>query len=194
MEEYFLLPLHEIFKDEDTIQKIHAQTIAILQDEWPRAEELRKRAISRSCNGLPTSFSLVRKSEPHDAHGYCQISPVPGLEDCCFLESVVIQRDLRGTGLGRILVKFVEDYVGANEFACKSRIVLTAKPDQAGFYKRLNYTSCEPIAYTSGSAAKLIPPIFLERLAAVNQSKNVKSAKPTIERTNNVEWLHKLLV
>lgn len=73
---------------------------------------------------------------------HLKISAIQTNMRCCFIESVVVDRKLRGQGLGKLIMKYAEDY--CREFLLLDTIYLSTI-DQLGFYQKLNYTICPPV-------------------------------------------------
>lgn len=126
-----LLHKHPEYKD---------QCCRLINEEWKRSETARMRTLDNSRDSLPTSLVLIRDKK---VLGHCRLSSIPSIPTSCFIETVVISKSLRGTGLGSYLMKKTEEY-------CEStlrleRIYLSTK-DQVPFYSKLGYCVCEPVS------------------------------------------------
>jgi len=84
-----LLPLHEN-------QHFHNHVIELLNDEWPQSKTIRMRRLERSCNEFPLSYILIDNND--QLIGYCYIDRLLDDEQSVIIESVCIQRKLRGHG------------------------------------------------------------------------------------------------
>lgn len=116
----------------------------LLNEEWKRSETARLRSLECSSDKLPTSLILLANKT---LIGHCKLSPIPSITDACFVESVVIDRSLRGKGYGSYLMTKAEDY-------CKHCLGLNAiylaTKGQEGFYKKLGYNVCAPVSIYGG--------------------------------------------
>lgn len=109
----------------------------LINAEWKRSETARVRSLLSSEDDLPTSLILL---EGGRVIGHCKLSKIPNIKDACFIESVVIDKLLRGKGYGTYLMKKVEEY-------CKNlhlNTIYLSTIDQEGFYKKLGYVTCNP--------------------------------------------------
>lgn len=116
------------------------QCCRLINEEWKRSETARMRTLDNSSDNLPTSLVLIRDK---NVLGHCRLSIIPSISTSCFIETVVIDKSLRGIGLGSYLMKKAEEY-------CEStlrleRIYLSTK-DQVSFYSKLGYCMCEPVS------------------------------------------------
>jgi Mg/Co/Ni transporter MgtE len=84
-----LLPLHEN-------QHFQNSVIELLNDEWPQSKTIRIRRLERSCNEFPLSYILIDNKD--QLIGYCYIDRLLDDEQSVIVESVCIQRKLRGNG------------------------------------------------------------------------------------------------
>lgn len=115
------------------------QCCQLINSEWPRSEVARMRSLQASCDNLPTSLVLT-KDETVLAH--LKLSAIPSRMNCCFVESVVVDREFRGKGLGKLLMRYAEEYA-ADFLFCN--IVYLSTIDKVGFYEKLCYSVCPPI-------------------------------------------------
>jgi hypothetical protein len=84
-----LLPIHEN-------EQFQNNVIELLNDEWPQSKTIRMRRLERSCDEFPLSFILIDSSDK--LIGYCYIDRLLDEEQSVIVESVCIQRTLRGNG------------------------------------------------------------------------------------------------
>ncbi|CAL8110864.1 unnamed protein product [Orchesella dallaii] len=128
----------------------YEQTVALLNNQWPRSRTARLRSLEQgSRDSLPTSLVLLQKDDngKDTVVAHSKISPVPYQPKLCFIESVVVAPQLRGKGLGRLIMERTESYVKALGI---TTVYLTTF-DQQGFYSRLGYELCDPIVVFGGS-------------------------------------------
>lgn len=96
--------------------------------------------LERSSDHLPTNLVLIQDKK---LIGHIKLSPIPTVKDCCFAESVVIEKELRGRGFGSFLMKEAEEYCKKN-LQLKTIYLSTMEKEQ--FYKNLGYINCQPIS------------------------------------------------
>lgn len=113
---------------------------SLINEEWKRSDTARLHSLQSSGDHLPVSLILL-----HDKKliGHLKLSNIPSLKHACFVESVVIVKELRGKGFGRFLMKKAEEYAQNN--LCLNTVYLSTK-GQEEFYKKLGYYKCTPIS------------------------------------------------
>lgn len=112
----------------------------LINSEWQRSETARLRSLDSSRDELPTSLILLKLDK---VIGHCKLSPIPSIPDGCFIESVVIEKNIRGQGYGKYLMEKAEEY--CRTFLNLQVIYLSTK-GQETFYYKLGYSVCEPIS------------------------------------------------
>lgn len=162
--EYEAVPLHQ--------HKHYANTcIDILNDEWPRSKAARHHSLEKSCDDLPCTLVFRRKND-HEVVGSSRLVSVQGKDKACLFESVIIRRDLRGTGLGKKLMEATEEFARKMNF--KTAYLNTI--DKQGFYSHLGYTVCSPVI-SLGDNAHRVPAELLQKLmgASISSTENIVS-------------------
>ncbi|GAB0088180.1 N-alpha-acetyltransferase 80 [Sergentomyia squamirostris] len=131
---FTVIPIH---KRPDLIE-----TCALLiNDEWPRSLGARMAQLCNSSDNLPTNLVLLKSEKLVLAH--IKITPVPWDSSACFLESVVVNKDCRGQGLGTYLMRQAEQYCSQE---LHLSVIYLSTVDQVRFYEKLGYKECEPIS------------------------------------------------
>lgn len=129
-----IVPMHER-------PELMEDVATLINSEWPRSMGARLAQLRASSECLPTSLLLLKKDLV--VLGHVKLSPIGSQPDCCFVESVVVDKDFRGQGLGSLLMRHTELY-------CLSRLRLNciylSTIDQMQFYAKLGYVECEPIS------------------------------------------------
>ncbi|CAF1033565.1 unnamed protein product [Adineta ricciae] len=128
-----LLPLHEN-------RDFYEHVLELLNDEWPQSKTIRMRRLERSCNDLPLSYILV--GDQNQLIGYCYVDRMFNEEQSVIVESVCIQRNLRGHGYGKILMKLLEDHL--RERMPKIEWVYLTTTDKRHFYEKCGYEETSP--------------------------------------------------
>lgn len=113
----------------------------LINDEWPRSETARMMSLKASCDKLPTSLVLITNDKK--VIGHCKLTAIPNLPESCFMESVVISKELRGKKLGTFLMGKAEEYC-KNTLSLKT-VHLSTKGQEL-FYSKLGYEQCAPIS------------------------------------------------
>ena len=149
-------------------EKYLQQTACLLNTEWPRSLSQRLHSLEAfmtTPNGMeemafkmPVSLILVHKEENKVvAHASLVTiattnSKTNQTDNLCFLQSLVVDKSLRGKGLGKKLVKCCEEYVlqlankSAETTVKFDHLYLTTK-DQQTFYERIGFVRTEPILF-----------------------------------------------
>lgn len=130
-----MVPIHKY-------PELMSQCCRLINSEWPRSEVARMRSLEASSDNLPTSLVLTRDFN-QTVLAHLKLSAIHSKMHSCFVESVVVDRKYRGQGLGRIIMKYAEDY--CRDFLLINTIYLSTI-DQVGFYQKLNYEICEPVS------------------------------------------------
>jgi hypothetical protein len=111
--------------------------------------------LDKSNDGLPYSIVLLEhKPDKADAEliGHSRLCKVVHEPTAGFVESVVVRKNRRGMGLGRILMGDTEKH--AVKIGLTKLYLCTY--DKQSFYQHLGYKFCRPIV-TFGSASGLLP-------------------------------------
>ncbi|KAF5308764.1 hypothetical protein FQR65_LT17968 [Abscondita terminalis] len=112
----------------------------LINEEWKRSVTARLRSLDCSSDDLPTNLILLKDAK---LIGHCKISSIPSIKEACFINSVVIDKNLRGKGYGKYLMLKTEDYC-RNVLNLKN-IYLSTKGQEL-FYSKLGYSLCQPIS------------------------------------------------
>ena len=180
-----VIPLHRHPKLKDSCADL-------LNKEWSRSKTARLHSLSKSCDALPCSLVLVTSSStdgnPGRVIGHSMLSQVIAMEDACFIESVLVDPQLRGKGLGRRIMEASEDYAASLGYVT----VYLSTHDKQGFYGHLGYEFCEPISKLD-SCTKLLPAGLRQQLGTcslakqkqVSSSEDKNSIKNTIRTNSN---------
>lgn len=120
----------------------------LLNKEWKRSETARLHSLQNSSDKLPTSLILLQNKK---LIGHLKLSVIPSIRNACFVESVIIDPNLRGKGYGKILMKEAEDYI--KNFLSLDTIYLSTK-GQEKFYEKLGYNKCLPISIYGNYVSK----------------------------------------
>lgn len=120
----------------------------LINSEWKRSNTARLRSLESSCDTLPVSLVLLKDNQ---LIGHLKLSAIPSIKEGCFVESVVIDKQLRGQGFGSVLMRHAEEY-------CRNVLGLTvvylSTKGQEGFYSKLGYVECQPISIYGGYTLK----------------------------------------
>ena len=88
--------------------------------------------------------------------GHAKLARMPKDPNRCWIESVVISRNLRGKGLGRLLMEGCEKYALEKGF----KTLYLSTHDQEAFYSRLGFTLCEPVCYYGAGTLIITPKVI----------------------------------
>ncbi|XP_041354529.1 N-alpha-acetyltransferase 80-like [Gigantopelta aegis] len=136
-----LIPLHHRKESLD-------ECVNVLNAEWPRSVPARVYSLEKSCDDLPCSLLLLLDSK---VIGHSRILKVHGIENACLIESVVIDKSLRGKGYGRKLMELTENYAHKLGFS----IVFLNTVDKQDFYEHLGYQLSSPVNSLGANAHRV---------------------------------------
>ncbi|KAK6739743.1 hypothetical protein RB195_008314 [Necator americanus] len=142
MDRYSLTPLYYR-------QDLNRKCIELLNEEWPRSDGSREHSQAKSCRSSPPMSFLFIDNENDTLIGHARICLLPNRPTSCWIESVIIAKDLRGQGLGKSLMTRLEN--AAKEFGFDEAFLST--DDQVIFYERCGYSKCEPILHSTTSTS-----------------------------------------
>ncbi|CAJ0578504.1 unnamed protein product, partial [Mesorhabditis spiculigera] len=145
-------------------QHLNLACIKLLNQEWPRSDGSREHSQKKSCRASPPmSLLYILKNEAgaEELVGHVRICKLPNREKACWVESLIVSQEKRGTGLGRALMDDTELFVrrfGFDE-------VFLCTEDKQGFYERCGYVVCEPILHSTAATSvfPLINNLALEK-------------------------------
>lgn len=121
--------------------------------------------LQSSKDSLPTCLVLTNTQPPCDNNNdecdktvlaHLKLTAIPSNPHACFIESVVVWKQLRGQGIGRYLMAKAEDYC---KYSLKLRELYLSTTDQEAFYKKLGYEPCEPVSIFGGPCSLPFKPV-----------------------------------
>ncbi|XP_036435017.1 N-alpha-acetyltransferase 80 [Colossoma macropomum] len=142
-----IVPLHERW---DLLEAC----AELLNTQWQRSMGARLHSLRQSSNNYPVNLLLL---EDEKLIGQARVSRVLGSRSL-FVESVVVQPQLRGKGYGRALMEGVERY--AQGRGC-TRLCLTTH-DKQHFYAHMGFVPSRPVQNV-GTLASLMPVELLHK-------------------------------
>jgi N-acetylglutamate synthase-like GNAT family acetyltransferase len=180
-----LLSLHEN-------QHFQNHVIELLNDEWPQSKTIRMRRLERSCNEFPLSYILIDNRD--QLIGYCYVDRLLDDEQCVIIESVCIERKLRGKGYGRILMKLLEDKLRERE--SKIEAIYLTTMDKRHFYEKCGYEETTPRVRLNVSSKlfngneQLFKNLLANQISSTTDSHAILQKGSTIQRIPTV-WMKK---
>uniref|UniRef100_A0A182UBK2 N-acetyltransferase domain-containing protein n=1 Tax=Anopheles melas TaxID=34690 RepID=A0A182UBK2_9DIPT len=156
-EPYKVVPIHKH-------RELMDQCIALINSEWPRSYTARLWSLESSKETLPTSFVLTTTDIKDETIvlAHAKLSPIPADQEAVFVESVVVTRERRGQGIGRLLMQEVEKHC-FHKLHLKKIYLSTI--DQQAFYAKLGYKLCSAI--------------------------NIFGSRPTLNKSTKKIWMFK---
>ncbi|KAK9499692.1 hypothetical protein O3M35_002694 [Rhynocoris fuscipes] len=136
----------------------------LINSEWPRSKMARLQSLCNSSDKFPTSLVLMLNGT--DVVGHLKLTELRVGGGDIMVESVVIRKDHRGKGWGKVIMEYAEEYVRSKG---KKMLYLSTR-GQEGFYKKLGYEICQPILYFGFSD---ITPQPVEKLEISSTKKDV---------------------
>ncbi|XP_018328926.1 N-acetyltransferase 6 [Agrilus planipennis] len=147
------------------------QCCRLLNNEWKRSDAARLHSLKSSSDSLPTSLILLINKE---LIGHCKLSPIPSIKHACFIESVVIDRKLRGKGYGSFLMREAEKHCKNN---LNLKTIYLSTTDRISFYFKLGYSQCEPVSIYGGP--------LNNKISNFNSNNSVLTNNSMIRKANN---------
>ncbi|XP_054904286.1 N-alpha-acetyltransferase 80 [Poeciliopsis prolifica] len=149
----------------------------LVNSEWRRSQAARVHSLQKSCSEFPVCLVLLQGPRGTEERllGHARLTRVVGHGSSLFVESVVVSKQERGKGYGRVLMEETELYAKRRGFR---RLCLTTH-DKQHFYAHLGYVLSTPVQST-GSVMALLPLGMLLRLSrAPNTEANPTKQTPT---------------
>lgn len=103
-----------------------------------------KSSTLSSCDN--TNFINNNDNEP-TVLAHLKLTSIPSLPFACFIESVVVWKQLRGQGIGKFLMAKAEEYC---KCCLKLHELYLSTTDKEEFYGKLGYEPCEPVSIFGG--------------------------------------------
>ncbi|XP_017163208.1 N-acetyltransferase 6 [Poecilia reticulata] len=155
----------------------------LVNSEWQRSQAARVHSLQKSCSEFPVCLVLLQGPRGTEERllGHARLTQVVGHGSSLFVESVVVSKQERGKGYGRVLMEETELYAKRRGF---KRLCLTTH-DKQHFYAHLGYVLSTPVQ-SMGTVMALLPVGMLMRLSrAPNAEAN--AAKQTTTRMEDLE-------
>uniref|UniRef100_A0AC35TJ03 N-acetyltransferase domain-containing protein n=1 Tax=Rhabditophanes sp. KR3021 TaxID=114890 RepID=A0AC35TJ03_9BILA len=180
MEEYELVPICE---------QMHlvGDVIKMINEEWPRSETSRQRSLQKTSSSKPPmALIFVKKNKEkkysrEDLFGHLKLCDLPYNEDGgCWVESFLIKVTNQGQGLGKIMLKLLEDVARSFNF---SVIYLSTHVEK--FYLKAGYVECEKITNmgaNSGLLSRFNKSLNIGTQVKVKKEVNIGDKKVTSNR------------
>uniref|UniRef100_A0A3B3XSG3 N-acetyltransferase domain-containing protein n=1 Tax=Poecilia mexicana TaxID=48701 RepID=A0A3B3XSG3_9TELE len=149
----------------------------LVNSEWRRSQAARVHSLQKSCSEFPVCLVLLQGPRGREERllGHARLTRVVGHGSSLFVESVVVSKQERGKGYGRVLMEETELYAKRRGF---KRLCLTTH-DKQHFYAHLGYVLSTPVQST-GAVMALLPVGMLMRLSrAPNAEANPTKQTPT---------------
>uniref|UniRef100_W6NFD3 GCN5-related N-acetyltransferase domain containing protein n=1 Tax=Haemonchus contortus TaxID=6289 RepID=W6NFD3_HAECO len=145
VDRYSLIPLYNR-------QDLNEKCIKLLNQEWPRSDGAREHSQAKSCRLTPPMSFLLIENSTDRLIGHARICLLPNRPTACWIESVIVEKECRGLGIGKLLMAYVED--AAKGFGFDEAYLST--DDQVIFYERCGYEKCDPILHST-TATSVFP-------------------------------------
>ncbi|VDO27418.1 unnamed protein product [Haemonchus placei] len=164
VDRYSLIPLYNR-------QDLNEKCIKLLNQEWPRSDGAREHSQAKSCRLTPPMSFLLIENSTDQLIGHARICLLPNRPTACWIESVIVEKECRGLGIGKLLMAYVED--AAKGFGFDEAFLST--DDQVIFYERCGYEKCDPILHST-TATSVFP---VPKLASCDTEASLLSKSPS---------------
>ncbi|KAI6176672.1 N-acetyltransferase domain-containing protein [Aphelenchoides bicaudatus] len=121
-------------------QDLTDQCIALINEEWPKSETVRRMSLEKSANNDPPMAFVLMSADKEDLLGYARFLHVFNYNDnAALFDTVVIRKSLRGQGLGKLLMDLLKE-----EAKCRGyKLLVLCTVDKEAFYEKCGYTRCK---------------------------------------------------
>lgn len=86
------------------------ECIALINEEWPRSETARRLSLERSSNHDPPMAFVLLNTENNTLVGFARFLRILNYSgNAALFETILIRKELRGKGLGRILMELLRE-------------------------------------------------------------------------------------
>ncbi|CAD6197396.1 unnamed protein product [Caenorhabditis auriculariae] len=121
----------------------------MLNEEWPRSVGARFHSQKRSCREAPPMSFLLLDDETGRLIGHARLCLLPNRSKACWIESVLIRKSFRGRGLGKLVMRRLEDWMRDKNFD----EAFLSTDDQIVFYRSCGYEDCQPIVHSTAATS-----------------------------------------
>lgn len=170
MNQYTLTPLFNR-------QNFSAECINLLNQEWPRSYGSRQHSQEKSCRSSPPMSFLFIEIETDKLIGHARLCLIPNRPLSCWIESVIVDKEYRGNGLGKLLMALLEET--AKAFGFKEAYLCTK--NKVVFYERCGYKKCDPIFHPT-TALSVFPAML-----SIQQPKSNERTSATLLRNGDIQ-------
>lgn len=153
---------------EDLLMK----SATFLNTEWPRSMGSREHSQKKSCRKTPPMSFLLLESDSDEIVGHSRVTRLPNRDTALWIESVMIKKDQRGRGLGKLLMIETEKWMLANGY---DEAFLSTE-DQCRFYESIGYSNCDPIVHSTTATCVFAAMDHFQNAAATNPTPPTKSS------------------
>uniref|UniRef100_A0A3P9N7H9 N-alpha-acetyltransferase 80, NatH catalytic subunit n=1 Tax=Poecilia reticulata TaxID=8081 RepID=A0A3P9N7H9_POERE len=128
----------------------------LVNSEWQRSQAARVHSLQKSCSEFPVCLVLLQGPRGTEERllGHARLTQVVGHGSSLFVESVVVSKQERGKGYGRVLMEETELYAKRRGF---KRLCLTTH-DKQHFYAHLGYVLSTPVSSQPPPLLSSVPP------------------------------------
>lgn len=121
----------------------------LLNSEWPMSLTGRRSILEKSRDDFPCSLALVETVEGRRPHviAHSRVGLVLDKPWAIWIKSVVVHKERRGRGVGKLLMLRTEEFVRRMGY----RTSYLTTHDQQGFYGKLGYEKCTPVCFSGCS-------------------------------------------
>uniref|UniRef100_A0A3P9N7F0 N-alpha-acetyltransferase 80, NatH catalytic subunit n=1 Tax=Poecilia reticulata TaxID=8081 RepID=A0A3P9N7F0_POERE len=167
----------------------------LVNSEWQRSQAARVHSLQKSCSEFPVCLVLLQGPRGTEERllGHARLTQVVGHGSSLFVESVVVSKQERGKGYGRVLMEETELYAKRRGF---KRLCLTTH-DKQHFYAHLGYVLSTPVQ-SMGTVMALQNPLSSSQPPPLLSSSSGHPVVQTLTETPYrdargvpIFWMHK---
>ena len=205
--EFYKLDVNSDYLFNELDESYLDQTTLLLNSEWPRSYTERSNSLKLSYENkdshyhLPVSLILILKQKNLViGHVSLQLIEILNLNienPNVYLQSLVLRKDYRGKGLGKLILNLCEqyliDYLKQNQTFYKFNEIYLNTKDQQKFYEACSYVKIEPIVFNTNSRNLKFNSI-IKNLLSSSSNKMLSNSSDNNNDNNICTWYKKKFI
>ncbi|KAI6187839.1 N-acetyltransferase 6 [Aphelenchoides besseyi] len=116
------------------------ECVRLINEEWPKSHSSRLLSVERAANFEPPMAFVLLSAEEEQLIGYGRFLRILNYNgNAALLDTIVIKRELRGQGYGRILMNLLKAEAIGRDY----ELLIISTDDKQQFYEKCGYKCCK---------------------------------------------------
>ncbi|KAI6235735.1 N-acetyltransferase 6 [Aphelenchoides besseyi] len=116
------------------------ECVRLINEEWPKSHSSRLLSVERAANDKPPMAFVLLSTEKEQLIGYGRFLRILNYNGtAALLDTIVIKRELRGRGYGRILMNSLKAEAIGRDY----ELLIISTEDKQKFYEKCGYKCCK---------------------------------------------------